>query len=124
MRIMPLSDIHWAEGMSGLLKPAGSFSTIVIFSAIGLCILMVACINFINLSTARSSQRALEVGVRKSVGASRGQLMKQFLGESLGLTVLAMLLALALVELFLPMVSALVGQDLGNDFFQSPLTLL
>src|SRR5690606_26067090 len=47
-----------------------------------------------------------------------------FLGESLGLTVLAMLLALALVELFLPMVSALVGRDLGNDFFQSPLTLL
>ncbi len=123
MRITPLTDIHWEEEMGGSLKPAGNFSTIIIFIAIGICILVVACINFINLSTARSSQRAMEVGVRKSVGASQVQLIRQFLGESICLALLAMLLGLALVEIFLPMASALVGQDLTYDYFRNPMTV-
>jgi putative ABC transport system permease protein len=121
MRITALKDIHWARDMSGPLKPAGNFATIVIFSATGICILIIACINFINLSTAKFSQRALEVGVRKSIGASRSQLIRQFLGESLCLTVLAMLIALVLAELMVPMVSSFIGQELAFNYLATPL---
>ena len=95
------------------IRPNSDEAYVYIFSAIALFILIIACINFMNLTTARSTQRAREVGVRKVVGASRSQLVSQFLGESVLLTGLAMLLAVALVELALPFVSAFLEKPLA-----------
>jgi putative ABC transport system permease protein len=83
------------------------------FSAVALVVLLIACINFMNLTTARSTQRAREVGVRKVVGATRGQLIVQFLGESILLTALAMLLAIAIVELVMPSFAGFLEKPLS-----------
>ncbi len=101
------------------LEDTGDIKTIYIFMAIGFLIILTACINFMNLATARSVKRAKEVGLRKVVGAVRGQLIKQFIGESAVFSALSLLLALILVFLFLPTLNTLTGQfvrfeDLGR----------
>jgi putative ABC transport system permease protein len=106
-----LRDIHLHSKWGNELEPQGSFNTVIIFSAIALLILIVACINFINLTTARSTQRANEVGVRKVVGSSRGQLIRQFLSESIFLSFLSFLLAVIFVELALPAFNNLIGKE-------------
>ncbi len=106
----PLRDIHLRSKWGNELEPQGSFNTVIIFSAIAMLILIVACINFINLTTARATQRANEVGVRKVVGSSRAQLVRQFLSESIFLSFLSFLLALIFVELALPVFNNLVGK--------------
>jgi putative ABC transport system permease protein len=92
----------------------GNLSNIYIFSLIALFILVIACINFMNLSTARSMERAKEVGVRKVVGAQRSGLVKQFLAESLLLSLLAALLSWVLAKLALPYVEELSGKSLSS----------
>ncbi|UCE41452.1 MAG: ABC transporter permease [Candidatus Aminicenantes bacterium] len=111
----PLRDIHLRSKWGNELEPQGSFNTVIIFSAIAMLILIVACINFINLTTARSTQRANEVGVRKVVGSSRGQLVRQFLSESVFLSFLSFLLALIFVELALPVFNTLVGKEFSSN---------
>ena len=106
----PLRDVHLRSEWGNELEPQGSLNTVIIFSAIAVLILIVACINFINLMTARSTQRANEVGVRKVVGSSRGELIRQFLSESIFLSLLAFLLALLFVELVLPIFNNLIGK--------------
>ena len=101
------------------LEDTGDIKTIYIFMAIGFLIILTACINFMNLATARSVKRAKEVGLRKVVGAVRGQLIKQFIGESAVFSALSLFLALILVFLFLPTLNNLTGQfvrfeDLGR----------
>ena len=81
-----------------------------IFSLVAVFILVIACINFMNLSTALSSRRAKEVGLRKTVGASRGQLIAQFLGEAVFLAVLALGLGLLLVVALMPLFDGLTGK--------------
>jgi putative ABC transport system permease protein len=110
----PLRDIHLRSKWGNELEPQGSFNTVIIFSAIAVLILIVACINFINLTTARSTQRANEVGVRKVVGSSRGQLIRQFLSESIFLSFLSFLLALIFVEIALPVFNNLVGKKFSS----------
>jgi len=112
--IQPLRDIHLRSDWGDELEPQGSFNTVMIFSAIALLILIVACTNYINLMTARSAERANEVGVRKVVGASRGELIRQFLSESVFLSSLAFLFALLFVELALPVFNTLVGKDFST----------
>ncbi|MEJ2636786.1 MAG: ABC transporter permease [Calditrichia bacterium] len=90
----------------------GDIRNVYIFLAIGILILLIASINFMNLSTARSARRANEVGLRKVVGANQGQLIKQFIGESIFITFLALFLALFIVESFLPVFRNLTGQEL------------
>ena len=90
----------------------GDISQIYILSAISAFILLVACINYTNLSTARFLQRAKEVGVRKALGAHRSQIFEQFLGESVFFSLFALFLAIALVELVMPSFNAFVGKDL------------
>jgi putative ABC transport system permease protein len=90
----------------------GDIRTIYIFLATGLLILLIACINFMNLSTARSTKRAKEVGMRKVVGARRTQLIKQFFGETLLFSASSMVLALILVYAFLPFLNTLTGQSI------------
>jgi len=122
----PLRDIHLRSKWGNELEPQGSFNTVIIFSAIAMLILIVACINFINLTTARSTKRANEVGVRKVVGSSRAQLVRQFLSESIFLSFLSFLLALICVELALPVFNSLVGKkfSFSNIFDWSFLLFL
>lgn len=94
------------------LGTRGSITYVYLAAAIGLLILLLAAINFINLTTAKASQRAREIGVRKTVGAHRANLVAQFMGESVGITILAMFIACALVYITLPYFNQLVQKDL------------
>jgi len=107
-----LADIHLTSDRDGEWRANGSIGTVYTFSAVALFVLLIACINFMNLTTARSTQRAREVGIRKVVGAKRKQLITQFMGESIILTALAMLLAVAIVELVLPGFAAFLEKPL------------
>jgi putative ABC transport system permease protein len=95
------------------LNDDGTRTYVYIFSAIGALILLIACINFVNLSTARAARRTLEIGVRKAIGADRRQLVGQFLGESLAVTGVALFLGLVFAELMLPVVNELAGGTLA-----------
>ena len=107
LRLQPLTRIHLYHPEGG-----GPITYVTIISLIGLFILMIACINFMNLSTARSLKRAREVGLRKVVGSSRGALIRQFLIESFAFSVLALGLALIMVRLILPPVNRVVNASL------------
>lgn len=98
----PLTDVHLFSRFTGGFKPGSDIASVYLFSAIGFFILVIACVNFMNLATARSLKRAKEVGMRKVLGAQRSQLVKQFLGEAILLSCLSLLLALFLLELLLP----------------------
>ena len=112
----PLKDIHLhSTGINTwmLAYPnKGNITYVTIFSLTAFCILILACINFMNLSTARYASRAREVGMRKVVGARKSDLIRQFLGESALLTLIAMFAAVLLVELMLPAFSRLAGKEL------------
>ncbi|HXB91647.1 MAG TPA: FtsX-like permease family protein, partial [Puia sp.] len=106
---------------------SGHITNVYIFSIVGLFILLIACINFINLTTARSADRAKEVGIRKVVGAGKGQLARQFIGESVILCLIAYLLAVVLVALLIPAFNTLAGKIISPGIFSQPgylLTLL
>ncbi|QRR01874.1 ABC transporter permease [Dyadobacter sandarakinus] len=95
-----------------------------IFSVIAVIVLVIACVNFMNLSTARSGGRAREVGVRKSIGAQRFQLAGQFMGESVLLALLSLVLAVGIVKILLPVVNDFSQRELEFSVFTNPLTLL
>lgn len=111
--LQPLADIHLnPEVYSGLTPPSNPLYA-KILAAIALAVLLIACINFMTLAIGRSASRAKEVGVRKTIGARRGQLLGQFWGEALLMTVLGLGLGLALALLFLPTFNTLTGKSLG-----------
>ena len=117
----PLKDVYLKSTRSGLEK--GNINNVYIFSIIGIFILLIACINFINLTTARSTERAREVGIRKVVGAERSQLTKQFIGESILLCLMAFLLSfILLLPVFhlLPLFNQLSGKEISSGIFQHP----
>ncbi len=114
--LVNLRDINTLSTDSGMMRPGTPMSVIVTFSIVGLFLLVVACVNFTNLATARATRRAREVGLRKVLGARRGQLIAQFLGESLLLAAIAMLIALTLLEFALPSLSAFLGADLSVHY--------
>jgi putative ABC transport system permease protein len=114
--LQSLTSIHLHSDLRGEIEPNSDIETIYIFSAVAFFILLIACLNYINLSTARYASRAREVGLRKVVGASRRQLINQFLGESLLLSFVGLLLAVALAELFLPLFNSLSGKRLTIDY--------
>jgi putative ABC transport system permease protein len=112
-KLVALPDIHLSGAESGWDdRPGNDRAAILTFSVVALLILAMACVNFVNLSTARASQRAREVALRKVLGANRRQLVAQFLGESLFLTALAMLIAVALTEVSLPWLARFLRADL------------
>jgi putative ABC transport system permease protein len=122
--IQPVADIHLKSGhMIVDDGGGGDLRTVYIFSVIAVFILLIACINFMNLATARSSKRAKEVGLRKVVGASRAQLIGQFLGESVLLSLIALVLGLILVHLGLPLYNDISGKELTFSVFTPGLTL-
>ena len=119
LSLQALADIHLHSQYDGEIGVNGSMTEVWFYSGIALLLLLVACVNFMNLSTARSADRVREVGVRKAMGAQRGQLIQQFLGEATLLSLFAVMLALALVEFALPLFNDLTGKSLsffGSDF--------
>jgi putative ABC transport system permease protein len=94
----------------------GLIDYVQLFLAIAIFVLIIACINFMNLATARSESRAREVGIRKSIGSRRNELIAQFLGESVAVTAIALLLAVVLVELLLPSYNLLVDKNISVDY--------
>jgi putative ABC transport system permease protein len=113
LKLYPLSDIHLHPAQQFEIEPQGSLTSVYIFSAIAVLILIIACINFMNLSTARANKRAREVGIRKTVGAYKHQLQGQFLGESVFLAFIALVLALLLIRLFIPIFNSISGKFLS-----------
>jgi putative ABC transport system permease protein len=110
--LQPLADLHFGEKLSGDLL-VGNIFYVYGFSAVALFILIVACINYVNLATARAAKRAKEVGMRKVLGASRAQLIGQFLGESLTFTVIA--LVFALIFIYLALTISPLGTLMGKE---------
>ncbi len=123
-RLVPLREVHLGEAQDASITPGNDRATVITFAVIALLILSMACVNFTNLSTARASQRAREVALRKVLGASRGQLICQFLAESVLVTAIAMLVTLAAVELLLPAFSAFLDADLQLSYLGSNGVLL
>ncbi|WP_420151132.1 ABC transporter permease [Spirosoma sp.] len=111
--MIPLTDIHLYSKQQIELAPNGDIQYVYIFSAVAFFILLIACINFMNLATARSANRAKEVGVRKVMGSERQQLVGQFMTESILTTTLAMVLALCLVAITLPEFNKLSAKSLA-----------
>jgi putative ABC transport system permease protein len=119
--LQPLSDIHMKSSLMGEFEPNFDITYIYLFAAIALFILIIACINFMNLSTARSSNRAKEVGIRKVMGSFRSHLMGQFLAESILLSLLSFLLALGLAYFMLPLFNQFSGRELFIPFGDAKL---
>lgn len=123
--LQPLTSIHLHSRLSGEIEPNGDIADIAFFSILGLMVLIIAGINYVNLATARSAERAKEIGMRKVLGAGRRHLISQLLGESVLQSFLALPAALLLVEVFLPVFSGIVDKKLkfplGTDF---PFTVL
>lgn len=114
--LQPLTSIHLYSHSNYELTSPGNVMYVYIFSAIAIFMLLIACINFINLSTASASKRAKEVGVRKVIGSGRLQLVKQFLLESALLTFFALLISYGLIQFLLPVFNDISGKDLSFEF--------
>ena len=116
--LQPLNRIHLYSFQDYGLLSGGDIRTVYMLAVVGFFVLLIACINSMSLTTARSAQRSKEVGIRKAVGATRRQLIKQFFAEALISAGLAMLVAVLMVEFGLPRFSALIGRELAVDYFQ------
>lgn len=110
--LQPLAKIHLISHLEAELKPNGSLTAVYIFSLVAVFILLIACVNFVNLSTARSGERAKEVGIRKTFGSEKKALVSQFLAESALLSFTAMLIAIGLAYLLLPLFNQISGKEL------------
>ena len=115
-----LTDIHLHSHLNFEIGPNGDITYVYLFSAIGLLILLIACINYMNLATAWSTMRAKEVGVCKVLGAQRGQLVGQFLGEALLLSAVALGLAVLLVYMLLPVFNKLTAREMSLEWADQP----
>ena len=119
-----MTDVHLHSHLDYEIESNGNFSYVLIFSIVAIGILLVAGINFVNLATARSSNRAREVGIRKTVGSTRGQLIRQFLIETVFMSLLAMIVALILVYLFLPSFNMLAGKQLEMSVIKNTFNVI
>jgi putative ABC transport system permease protein len=121
--LQPLTDIHLRSSYQGDPPGAGNAQYVSIFFVVAFLILITACINFMNLATARSARRAKEIGLRKVSGAIRGHIILQFLSESVLISFLALVLAMGLVWLFLPLFNDLAGKRIVIDYLNIKLWL-
>lgn len=122
LELQPLADVHFNSKYAGGGEWVQAINTawLWFFGSVGLAVLVLACINFINLSTAQALTRAREVGVRKSIGAGRWQLLRQFIAEALLLVIIASLLSILVVQLSLPAINRLLDKQITFPFFHSP----
>jgi len=114
--LQPLTDIHLESDLNGELESNGNRNYVILFVIISVFILFLACINFMSLSTAKSSVRAKEVGIRKVYGANRMNLVNQFMGETIIISYISIFLGLILAELFLPVYNNIIGRELNIDY--------
>jgi putative ABC transport system permease protein len=121
--MIPVRRIHLFSDRQYEFLPSGNIQYVYIFSAVALLILLIACINFMNLTTARSANRAREVGIRKVLGTERKELITQFLTESILMTVLSMTIAIGLDWLVLPLFNQVSGKSITMSYFLSPAVL-
>lgn len=117
--LQPVTKIHLNSDLNGEFEANGNETYVYIFSVISIIILLIACINFMNLSIAKSSLRAKEVGLRKVVGSSRNKLMCQFLSESVLLSYISLALGIVIVEILLPLYRNLIGRQLDIHYFDN-----
>jgi len=122
--LQALTDIHLHSQHDYEMQSNGNITYIRILSLIAIFVLVLAIINFMNLATANSAGRAKEIGLKKVLGAKRGQLMLQFLGEALIFTFLALLVAVAATEFLLPYFNRFTGKDIPHNIFVQPVTLI
>lgn len=120
-KLQPLKSIHLKSNIQEELEPNGNLAYVKIFSIIALSILIIAIINFINLATAKSSSRAKEVGIKKTLGAAKKSLIQQFIGESLFLSIIAGILSTGLVSILHSNFNQLTGQEIPIYFFNDPI---
>jgi putative ABC transport system permease protein len=121
--VQPLTNIHLHSHYEYELEPNGDIAYVYIFSIIALGILLVACINFVNLATARSVNRAREVAIRKTVGSRRAQLIRQFLAETTLTSFVAVILSLFVVQILLPSFNSITGKELSIPYIDNIYTI-
>ncbi len=121
--LQPLTGIHLHSDLNGEFEANGNAAYVSASFLIALFILLIASVNYMNLATARSANRAREVGIRKVVGSTRGPLLCQFLAESLAASYLALIMAMALVHLLLPAFRALTMRDLSMPYLEDPVII-
>jgi putative ABC transport system permease protein len=121
LHLQKLTDIHLLSHLTTEVEENGDIKNVYIFSAVALFILLIACINFMNLSTARSAKRAREIGVRKVMGAYRKQLMGQFIGESMLTVLFSLVISVIIVEVAVKPFSVFAKRDLHFDVFSDPV---
>jgi len=121
--MQPITKIHLTSDLNGEFEANGNETYVFIFSLVSIIILLIACINFMNLSTAKSSLRAKEVALRKVVGSNKSRLVFQFLGESVFLSYISMAVGILAVISLLPFYKKLIGKPIGFHFFDNPLAL-
>lgn len=114
IKLAPLTGIHLNSNRTWEIESPGSKASVAVFSLVALLLLVIAGINFTNLSSARASKRSLEVGIRKVSGANKNQLINQFIGESLLMSFIALLFAFLLIELTLPVFSVFTGKEMNT----------
>jgi putative ABC transport system permease protein len=119
----PLTWIHLHSDLVSGNQPNGSSAYVKLFTVVAVLILVIAGINFVNLATARSARRAREVGIRKVVGSLRRQLISQFLGESILMSFVALLVGIGIIQISLPFYGSLTGRDLSLPYFSNPLII-
>ncbi|HEY2348498.1 MAG TPA: ABC transporter permease, partial [Puia sp.] len=122
--VMPITDIHLTSKLEGEPEETGDMSYIWIFSAVAFFMLVIACINYMNLTTARSARRAKEIGIRKVAGSTKGQLISQFLSESLLTAFVSVLLSIGFVILFLGMFNTIAGKSFSVSTLFQPFNIL
>lgn len=121
--LTPVKDVHLHANTTSNVTPGGSVTYLYILASIALFTLLIACINFMNLSTARSSKRSAEVGVRKVLGAEKSSLIKQFIGESILMSLIAFVVALIFAKVLLPLFSNLSGKEIVFSFQEHGMLL-
>ncbi len=119
----PVREIHLYSTKEGEPEPTGSITYVYIFGIVAIFLVLIAAMNYMNLSTARSSSRAREVGLRKVVGSRRGPLVLQFLSESVIFTVLSLIISIILLMALLPRLNLLAGKSFDTDVIFSPVIL-
>jgi len=123
-KLQPLTDIHLKSNIRWELEPNGNIDYVYIMSAAAIFILIIACVNFMNLTSAKSTERAKEIGVRKTLGAVKIQLLVQFLGESIMLSVISIILAGLMIEISMPFFNEITGKQLTVNYLEDQSLIL
>ncbi|WP_421871586.1 FtsX-like permease family protein [Marinoscillum sp.] len=122
--LQPLTSIHLQSNLADEFEANSSESFVYFFAIVGFFILLMAVVNFVNLATAKASYRTMEVGIRKTIGASRADLIRQFLLESTLISMLALLIALPVTQLFIPLFNQMVGKSISMELYTTPVALV